>query len=381
MSDVFGSARFGGKGRNWFKVKDGVNGPYRILPPMGYLREDGVWSAFYSIHYGYKNSEGKMRTFQSPLVENRKTKMVESSDAALEFITKLTAQLKVAKDSKNQELVTKIQELVGGKKSRYNLDKNHYLNVIDTQGNIGILKIRHRAKLALDAQIKLLRDSGVDPLAPNSGRFFAINRAGMAMDTVYSVSVYKQKLQIDGVGEVEKDVIHTITEEIARRCVVVTGNDSKGRPIFEYKEAGNLANLFARPSSEEVARIVAEGAKAVDEILDSKKNQETETDDGGPEEESATTTATPSAPTVEASALQKAAAAAATQYVAPTPTPTPTPTLEVTATPAPTPTPTPTPAPVVTAPTASDTGAPKTTAEKVGEQTNADFLKSIGLDF
>ena len=105
-----------------------------------------------------------MRVFQSPLVKNRKTKMVEVADKALERIEKLKAELEKAKEAKNGELVERLMKLVGGQKAIYNMDSHHYVNAIDTQGNIGILKIRHRAKQALDATIKKLRDSGVDPL-------------------------------------------------------------------------------------------------------------------------------------------------------------------------------------------------------------------------
>lgn len=293
---VFGKAKFGGKGRNWFKLKDGTNGPFRILPPMGDLSDDGRWSAFYSIHYGYKNSEGKMRTFVSPLIKNRKTKMIESADAALDRITQLKAKLEEAKAAKNNELVMKLLELVGGKKSRYNLDNNHYLNVVDLQGNVGILKIRHRCKLALDAEIKKLRDAGVEPLDADTGRFFSFNRTGTGMDTVYSVSVYKEKLHIQGVGDVEKDIVHQITDDLARRCLVQNKDGS-----FTYKEAGRLDSLFAKPTSAEVERIVKEGEKAVDEILDAK-TETVDADDSGLEEDeatptAATVTATPATPT------------------------------------------------------------------------------------
>lgn len=365
---VFGKAKFGGKGREYFKLKDGTNGPYRILPPMGDLAEEGRWSVFHAIHYGYKNSEGKMRVFVSPLIENRKTKMVESPDAALEFINKLKVKLDEAKKANNKELVNKIQELVGGKKSRYNLDKNHYLNVIDLQGNIGILKIRHRCKLALDAEIKKLRGSNIEPLGETTGRFFSFHRSGTGMDTVYSVSVYKQKLNVEGVGEVEKDVIHSITDDIARRSCVQNKDGS-----FSYKEAGRLDSLFAKPTSEEVARIVNEGPKAVDEILDSK-TETADADDGGLEDDEtpavntaqAVTTATSSTvQTPDAAALVAAAALTqATPVAAPV---------------APAPAPVVTQAPVVTAPPAASTGAPKTTAEKLEDQSVADFLKSLDL--
>jgi hypothetical protein len=276
---IFGKAKFGGNKRNWWKMKDGENGPYRILPPMGDLADDGRWSVFYNVHYGYRNSKGELRTFQSPLLKNRKTRMVEVPDAALERINQLKTLLDEAKKAGDKVREAKLLEYVGGKKSRYNMDNNHYLNVIDMQGNIGILKIRHRAKLALDSAIKNLRDKGVEPLNPDTGRYFTFSRSGSGPETVYQVSVYKKQLTVAGVGDVEQDVVHQITEDVANRCLVQNKDGS-----FTYKEAGRLDDLFKRPTAEEVQRIVEEGPSAVDQILDSDSRTVSDSDGGEDDE-------------------------------------------------------------------------------------------------
>jgi hypothetical protein len=361
MSSVFGKAKFGGNKRTWFKLKDGES-VYRILPPMGDLQEDGRWSQFYRIHYGYKNSKGEMRTFQSPLVKNMKTKMTEVPDAALDRINQLTAKLEEAKKTKNEELVQQLLKLVGGQKSRYNLDSNHYLNVIDLQGNIGILKIRHKAKLALDAAIKRLRDAGVEPLDPETGRFFVFSRSGTARDTIYQVSVYKKKLHVDGVGDVEQDVVHTITEDIAKRCVVVNKDGS-----YTYKEAANLATLFKKPTAEEVQRIVVEGEKAIDEILDAKTASAAVTDysdeDDSGSEEDETPVTTQSTKTKEApvkAAVESGLAGGGTIDT----TVSSSTVGKIAAT--------------IAAETTPAT-APKTTAETVATLSDEEFLKNLGL--
>lgn len=351
MSSVFGKAKFGGK-RTWFKLKDG-DSVYRILPPMGELQDDGKWSAFYRIHYGYKNSANQMRTFQSPLVQNYKTKMIEVPDAALERIQQLTVKLEEAKKAKNEELTQQLLKLVGGQKSRYNLDSNHYLNVVDLQGNLGILKIRHKAKMALDATIDRLRKDGIEPLDPETGRFFVFSRSGTGRDTTYQVSVYKKKLTVSGVGDVEQDVVHTITDELAKRCLVVNKDGS-----YTYKEAANLSTLFKKPTAAEVLRIVKEGEKAVDEILDSKTGDSGE-DDSGSEDDDTTNTAAPETTTQ----------AATTRTVAATAISTATPTNVTNTT-----------APAATlAPVVKTSSAPQTTAETVSSQTDEEFLKSIGM--
>lgn len=348
----------GGNKKTYFKMKDGDN-TYRILPPMGELADKGIWSVFYNVHYGYKNSEGKLRPFQSPLVKNYKTKMIEVPDAALERIEKLKSQLEAAKKSGNAALVAKLNEFVGPKGS-FNLDNNHYVNAIDAQGNIGILKLRHRAKQALDVQIKKLREAGVDPLSVDNGRYFVINRTGTGLDTAFSASVLTQKIVIDHAGqkmEVQKDVVHVLDEPILNRLAT---------------EAANLGGLFKKPTSEEVAQIVAEGATAIDRIIDGKGAPTAgsaggeEYDDSGDYADESGTQAQSASSTVVSGAVTTASIA---QSVAPTTTSTMP--VAVSA---------PVVAPQVSAPvTIAAAPAVTTTAAQVSDLSDADFLKSLGI--
>lgn len=338
-----GKASYGGQKRNYFKLKDGES-VYRILPPLGDLADAGRWSMFYNVHYGYKNSKGQLRAFQSPLVKNKKTKMVEQPDAALEKIEKLKAAFEDAKKKGDKELIAKLDKLVG-QKGQFNLDSNHYMNVIDTQGNIGVLKIRHRCKLALDSTIKKLRENGCDPLSVDDGRFFVFRRSGNGLETTFQVEVLQQKRDIPGVGTVYQDVVHKLDEALIGRL---------------EREAAQLDKLFKRPTSEEVARIVKEGAAAVDEILDAKAD--TSGDDGAGDEdtggddyeESSTSSAAPAA----ASQAAQSAPAASTQAApaaAPVTQAAPAPKAESLATP------------------------PATTAAAVSEMSDEAFLKSLGI--
>jgi hypothetical protein len=320
-----GKAKYGGDKKTYFKLKDG-DSVFRIIPPIGDLAEDGIWSVYYNVHYGYRNTKGNMRVFQSPLVKDRKTKMVEVPDKALERIQQFKAALDKAKLEKNAPMVERLMKLVGGQKAMYNMDSHHYLNAIDTQGNIGILKIRHKCKGALDLAIKKLRDAGIDPTGVDTGRFFVFSRSGSGLDTTFQVTVSKEKMNVPGIGEVERDVVHKLTDEMIGRL---------GR------EAASLRDLFKKPTADQVAQIVDQSdiltgkSPAIDLIFDTKETVEA-TDNSNDEEEDSTVTTTP-APTVAA---------------APTPTPAPTP---VAATPAPA------PAPVVTAPTPAPAAPLQTT--------------------
>ncbi len=361
-----GTAKYGSDfvKRKYWKLKDGES-VFRILPPLGALAEDGKWSQFYNVHYGYKNSKGEMRVFQSSLVKNRKTKMIEVPDAALERIEKLKAELEKAKAAGNKPVVDRLMDLVGGQKAQYNLDNNHYVNAIDTQGNIGILKLRHRAKLALDATIKKLRDAGVDPLSVDQGRFFVFTRTGTGLETTFQVDVKTKTLNIAGVGEVKQEEVHVLTPDIIKRL---------------SKEAAPLDKLYKRPTAEEVARIVAESdlltgkSKAIDDIIDAKND--TNTNDSGDEGDEEPTAGTQSSAQTTASppAAQAAVATPAPAPVAAAPAPTPAPVQQTAPAPAPVQTQTLATAPAASAPRPA-TPAPAPAPETMSD---ADFLASLG---
>lgn len=358
MKMKIGTAKYGFTQKKYFKLKDGESA-FRILPPLGDLASEGRWSMFYKIHYGYKNTKGKLRVFQSSLVKNRKTKMVEVPDAAVERIETFKAKLEEAKSAGNKAVVERLGKLVSGQKPMYNVDSNHYMNVIDTQGNIGILKLRHRAKQALDERIKDLRAAGIDPLSVENGRFFVFKRSGSGLDTSFAVDIMQEKLKVEGVGEVKRDVVHKLSEELIGRL---------------GEEAAELGKLYRALSAHDIKRIVDSSdlmtgqSPVIDELFDSGKSDGGDTSSEGEEEYGDEDTSSNSGTT--------AAAAASATTVASTTT-----TAPVQAAPEPTPV-TPAPAPVVetkTAPKVEVKSTTATSAEVVADMSDADFLKSLGL--
>ena len=225
--------------RKYFKLKDGEQ-VYRILPGLGDLADSNKWSVFYSVHYGYKTSDGKNRPFLSTEVKDRKSNTITVVDAAKDRLNQLKNEYEKAKKSGNEALINKLGKLVG-QGGVYNLDNNHYLNVIDANGNIGVLKLRHKAKLALEAEIKKLEANNVYPLSPEDGRFFIFTRTGMGRDTTFSVNVLKEKIKVEGIGQVERDVVHQLDDSILGRL---------------ENEAAQLNKLFKPISASDVEQIV-----------------------------------------------------------------------------------------------------------------------------
>ena len=263
----------GFKKKNQYNQKDG-DVVFRIFPPYKEILETypdlnlpavDVWSAYWSVHFGYKNSEGKFRPFESPLqVEWKdKVKTVKVQDPALNRLEDLKAKMAKAIEENNAPLAARYKTLVG-MMGVYNIDKNWHMNVVDLQGNIGTFRIRHKAKAQLDAEIKKLEAEGVDPLSLDNGRFFVFTRIGSGNETSFKVTVYTEKVDAIVNGntiKVDNPVVHKLTKEVLSRL---------------SKEGENLKDLFETPTVEEVAQIVSEAdimtgkSPACDRIFDAR---------------------------------------------------------------------------------------------------------------
>jgi len=255
--------------KKYFSCKDG-NNIYRILPAMFNLATTGEWSKFYRVEFGYKNSDNRMKPFLSPRRVN-KDKMVEVESAAHVYRQELKAETEALKASIKEGLENKTitkeeaKEAYDNQKAinkRFNLDSKHYMNVINEAGEIGQLKIPNRAMQGLRPLLKELEQKGIDPLSVDNGRWFNFHRSGSSLDTVYTVSVVKEQVEVEGHGTLEKDKVHVLSDSVLDRL---------------EKEAFKLDQLFPAPSAEEVDRIVKEGPSAVDEILSPKKPAASET--------------------------------------------------------------------------------------------------------
>ena len=247
-----GKTKLGGERKEIFTIKDNDN-IYRILPPMGKLADAGVFSRYFRVVWGYKDSQGKLRPFISPRVQNFKTKMIEVDCAAFNRVEKLKNELleatKAAKASaqagkaisaEEKKNLERLNELVG-RKGQFNIDSKHHLNVLAQDGRIGCLKLAGRGMTAYKALHKTLEGKGIDPTGVENGRFLNINRQGTGLETVYTVSELKETVTIDG-EDYEKAVPHNLTESVISRLAA---------------EAFELDEIYPAPTEAEVKEIVA----------------------------------------------------------------------------------------------------------------------------
>lgn len=347
-----GKPRYG-SGKKNFKIKDGDN-VYRILPPLGDCADKGVWNRYYRVEWGYKDSSGKNRPFLDCRVVNRKTKMVEVESAAHLRREQLIAKKKeMEQTGATPAQLAQMAELI----KRYNQSAGYFVNAMNLQGEIGLLPVGYKAKLSLDAVIKELGASGIDPLGVN-GCYLNFHRScasGNFRDTITQVSPYKENVEVtlaNGTKQIfQQTKMHLLDDSIIARL---------------DDEAFELDKLYPSVTAAEVERMVEEGVPAIEEILGKAGESKAAVTDDVDEEEMEVTPVTPIQnlipPMTPVTPVQQAyvppaqptvVAPAAPQYVPP-----------VQAAPV-----APKPAPVA---------APVAPKAPVAEMSDEDFLKSIG---
>jgi hypothetical protein len=252
------------KKKNYFYIGQGSS-VFRILPPLGDLASQNVWSKYYVVHFGYENEEGYMRPFQSCEEKNRKTGMIEVDDPAIERIKKLNSQLEQVKErnkkSPSPMLEAKIEELEAlvGFKGQYNVEKRHYVNALNDKGEIGLLGLKHKEKLAVDEARRLIEsEDGVDPIDVN-GAFLEFRKSGKALDTIVQVSGHMLTEKNESGKNVKTLNLHTLDQTVINRL---------------EEEAFDLSSLYVTLTREEIETIVnasteseAEGKAAVTAVF------------------------------------------------------------------------------------------------------------------
>lgn len=219
--------------KNFFNfTKDKRSFVLRILPPFGSQKNNPLgWVKFWPVHFGYTDTQGRMRPFASPF--KKRDGIVVVRDPALERIEKLEKQLTYTQDPVKR---AELEELL----RRFNLSKKWYLNVVDLEGNIGLFAIPHKMKLALEAELKRLQQEGHEPLSLDKGLFLEFAKEGTGRDTVHKVQVYMETVTVNG-KKYRQEKYHVIDEEFLAKAA---------------KYCFDLGMLYPTPTPEEIEAIV-----------------------------------------------------------------------------------------------------------------------------
>jgi len=264
-----GKASFGNKKKE-FKIKDGSN-VFRVLPALGNLADSGTWYVYNRVEWGFKDSDGVNRPFLDVRqldFDNRDDDgnfLVKVESAAYTQREKFKARKIVVSDllrtdRTNSDLLEEMKELNENLK-RYNLDAKYYLNVVNLQGEIGLLKIGATHFKALKAKRdKIMETKGEDILAINGGYFMDFSRTnetGKITDYVFEVTEYQENVVVDG-ETYQKTKKHNMDDVFIGRL---------------GSEARELSGMFRTVTAEQVERFVTEGVPAIEEVLGRAKGE------------------------------------------------------------------------------------------------------------
>lgn len=243
--------------RNYFNFsKDKRSFVLRVLPPFGSMKNNPLgWAKYWAVHFGYTDANGKLRPFASPL--KKRDGVVVQRDPALEYIESLQIALQ---NAKSQEEKAEIES----KLRRFNLSKKWYLNAVDLEGRIGLFSIPHKMMLALEAELKRLKQEGHDPLSLDKGLFLEFSKEGVGRDTVHKVQLYMETVNVGG-KKYKSEKTHTIDDDFASRA---------------ERECFDLGLLYPTPTPEEVEKIVKGGPEVLEAIL---SRPQSKTSDSGSE--------------------------------------------------------------------------------------------------
>jgi len=260
--------------KNIWSPKKGDN-IYRVLPPMGQLAESGKWHMYYSVVWGYRGEDGFNRPFKDVRVYNAKNKMVEVESAAHLRAQKLEAMMKEAKEANDEDLMVKIKML----KDNFNIDNKQYMNVMNLNGEIGVLKLSNkRFKLFQEIIKKVQAEEGIDPRSSQDGRFFNFFKAGDGQETVFQVSVYEEIQDVGNGRRGKFPKVHVLDDATIARF------DSEAFDLAEMyptvtveqveemvKESEMLISLVGKLTKEQLAKKLSAGLKSVEALFPSKK--------------------------------------------------------------------------------------------------------------
>lgn len=176
----------------YFSIEKDQANVFRFLPPYGALATTNKIGHYWSIHFGFKGSNDKMKPIPCIFKKDRDG-IVTQACPLCDKVTALGNALKTLKASGgNPAIVAELET----KLDKMNLDKAFYLNVVDASGKVGILQLRYKPFKALETEIKRLwNEEKVNAVSPGEGVMFDIRRTGMGRETQYSVTPARMTIQ------------------------------------------------------------------------------------------------------------------------------------------------------------------------------------------
>lgn len=213
----FGTPKFGNDGGwNRYKLKVPANKGettslvLRILPPYGNQQDTGRWSLYFSVHFGFEGRDQRDATKTSArpflCVEDKdmRSGMTRATCPMCEHIAMHKERLKrkeaeLVAAGKTKEEVKLLTKDLNDWLRKYNIDRKHYMAVMDEQGKFGILTISHTLKKKLEARItELHKDQNINALDLSTGVWFRFTRQGIGLETEDDVHAVTETFRENG---------------------------------------------------------------------------------------------------------------------------------------------------------------------------------------
>jgi hypothetical protein len=227
MSDGFGKPRYGNNtslNYKTFDIKTDKSGGtvsyvFRILPPIKKCAETGEWAKYHSIHFGYGGvdqkdpTKTKQRPFKCVEQLNWKTKMVIHECPECNLINQkkteleeLLTELKTNPSNTDDIIENATKDLKDWIRA-HNLDRKWYINVMNTSGELGVLRMSHEMKKLLELKIqKLVKEESIDPLDPDQGVYFRFTRTGYRLEAQSEIEPETESVRDSATGRTMRSV-------------------------------------------------------------------------------------------------------------------------------------------------------------------------------
>jgi hypothetical protein len=272
-NDFIGKASYGKTGgrQNWtnsnWKVEEGKDNVYQLLPPFGLLAASGKWFYYDSGHWGYKLSNGKQRSFRCIQRKNRKSGMVESECPECSKITENRTLLESKvrdwnSEKRGRDEIRELSQPINAWLFSHNNSKGFWLNARRPDGQIGRLFLKITAKQSLDIVLQNLRSKeGIsDPIA--EGVWFNFKKIkGDNKRFLFPVEVVMTDVNVDG-QRFKKMRMDPITEDVVTRMKDEAFELSTGYKDLSYDEIKRLVDSGGDPA-------IVDGVFGVPTVTDS----------------------------------------------------------------------------------------------------------------
>lgn len=203
--------------KEWFDIKPGDSNLYRILPPLFSLAQKGKYSQYFASHSVWitDSATGKRRpyNFQCLEIVNRQTKNIERHCPFCDKARANKAQYEAAK-AKGLD-PERLEEFRKKHVAAYESEKKHYVNAVNIDNKVGVLKLGIKAHDAMKARIiEISNTYQIDPTGMEGLflNFKKVQKFKGDRDTFYTVDLAQDIVNENGrVSSVPKQ--HTITRE------------------------------------------------------------------------------------------------------------------------------------------------------------------------